>query len=367
MSNVRIIRLSASGASLAFLIVLILMLFAVNPTAAVSQASAAEECQNFPETGFQVCGKFLAYWNTNGGLAQQGFPISSVFEEKNADPPAGDGKIHKVQYFQRARFEEHLENKAPYDVLLGLLGAEQYHAKYDSGIPAFIGDLTGIPCQAFTETGFKVCGRFLEYWKASGGLTQQGFPISGEFDELNAPPPAGDGKLHRVQYFQRARFEQHSENARPYDVLLGLLGGEQYQAKYGSGKPPVTTPPSTTPPPTTVPPTNNSSSCTVSQPAVSASLAINASLAIANASGGSQTLCVAANKNGQPVAGAKVSFVVRYKSSPKTFTGNDTDATGKSVTSWDIGGPTKGFEIKVDVTVTSGGETVKTTVSWTPQ
>ncbi|MDB5080699.1 MAG: hypothetical protein JWP00_2623 [Chloroflexi bacterium] len=95
-----------------------------------SDVTAAEDCQSFPETGFQVCGRFLTYWKANGGLAQQGFPISDVFEELNQPPPAGDGKVHKVQYFQRARFEQHLENQPPYDVLLGLLGAEQLKAKF---------------------------------------------------------------------------------------------------------------------------------------------------------------------------------------------------------------------------------------------
>lgn len=94
-----------------------------------SNVTAADDCQNFPETGFQVCGKFLTYWKSHGGLAQQGFPISNVFDELNQPPPAGDGKVHKVQYFQRARFEEHPENQPPFDVLLGLLGAEQYTSK----------------------------------------------------------------------------------------------------------------------------------------------------------------------------------------------------------------------------------------------
>lgn len=109
---------------------------------------------------------------------------------------------------------------------------------------AFGGSLASVPnagaqstCQDFSETGFKVCGRFLEYWKANGGLAQQGFPISGEFKERQAPPPAGDGKEYTVQYFQRARFELHPENKAPYDVLLGLLGAEQYTAKYGQPNP----------------------------------------------------------------------------------------------------------------------------------
>jgi len=35
-----------------------------------------------------------------------------------------DGKQYQVQWFERARFELHPENDAPYDVLLGLLGNE---------------------------------------------------------------------------------------------------------------------------------------------------------------------------------------------------------------------------------------------------
>lgn len=128
--TIRINRLWFAVAVLTLLASLITTLFlsSVHPTS----VSAADTCQNFPETGFQVCGRFLDYWKANGGLAQQGFPISNVFEEKNADPPAGDGKIHRVQYFQRARFEEHTENTTPYDVLLGLIGSEQYAAKYSS-------------------------------------------------------------------------------------------------------------------------------------------------------------------------------------------------------------------------------------------
>ncbi|HEY8293142.1 MAG TPA: hypothetical protein VIG44_11670 [Thermomicrobiales bacterium] len=37
-----------------------------------SSLAAADDCQMFPQTGFQVCGDFLAYWNGHGGLAQQG-------------------------------------------------------------------------------------------------------------------------------------------------------------------------------------------------------------------------------------------------------------------------------------------------------
>jgi pimeloyl-ACP methyl ester carboxylesterase len=82
--------------------------------------------QLFAETGKRVGGKFLEYWNANGGLAQQGFPISDEFTEVSDL----DGKTYTVQYFERAVFEMHPENPAPYDVLLSQLGTFQYNGKY---------------------------------------------------------------------------------------------------------------------------------------------------------------------------------------------------------------------------------------------
>jgi hypothetical protein len=96
---------------------------------APQRAVAADECQTFVETGKQVCGRFLEYWRSNGGLAQQGLPLSNTFEEKNAV----NQKIYTVQYFERAVFEAHPENQRPYDVLLSLLGSEKYQAKYPNG------------------------------------------------------------------------------------------------------------------------------------------------------------------------------------------------------------------------------------------
>ena len=72
---------------------------------------------HFPETGHNLGDGFLAYWQANGGLPQFGYPISEVFEER-----LEDGKTYRVQYFERARFEYHPENQAPYDILLGQFG-----------------------------------------------------------------------------------------------------------------------------------------------------------------------------------------------------------------------------------------------------
>ena len=63
----------------------------------------------------------------NGGLAQQGLPLTNLVLETNPT----DGKAYPTQYFERARFEYHPENAGTdYDVLLGLLGREQYATRY---------------------------------------------------------------------------------------------------------------------------------------------------------------------------------------------------------------------------------------------
>jgi hypothetical protein len=86
--------------------------------------------QTFAETGKTVTGIFLDYWKTNGGLAQQGYPISALMTEKS---PL-DGKTYTVQYFERSVFEYHPENKAPYNVLLSQLGTFRYKDTYSNNM-----------------------------------------------------------------------------------------------------------------------------------------------------------------------------------------------------------------------------------------
>ena len=82
--------------------------------------------RDFAETGKRVGGLFLEYWEKNGGLAQQGYPISEEFPEKSDL----DGNTYTVQYFERAVFELHPENQPPYNVLLSQLGTLRYRSKY---------------------------------------------------------------------------------------------------------------------------------------------------------------------------------------------------------------------------------------------
>jgi streptogramin lyase len=313
--------------------------------------AAQGRARTFPETGQTVRGEFLAYWASHGGLAQQGYPISGEMQEVAETT----GQSYTVQYFERAVFEHHPDNPPPSDVLLALLGTWRYRQKYPLGRPSGVVGGPGAPpsrtcvathddsdvdagrgfipaapqrqvvgqgfvltgrvlssrdcapiagvqlelrpemnqdhpdaqratlytdasgryrfesnfpehihmrvaahgfqsiiangyhttpgknvdsfdivlvpdpaCRWFAETGQALCGPFLEYWTAHGALPQQGYPLSDEFTEVSDL----DGKPYRVQYFERAVFEHHPENAPPYAVLLAQLGTLRYRAKY---------------------------------------------------------------------------------------------------------------------------------------
>lgn len=78
----------------------------------------------------------------------------------------------------------------------------------------------------YAATGHTLSGVFKTYWEQHGGLAQFGYPITEEYQEVSLT----DGKTYTTQYFERARFEEHPENAgTPYEVLQGLLGREMFK------------------------------------------------------------------------------------------------------------------------------------------
>jgi hypothetical protein len=100
-------------------------------------------CRVFAETGHSVCGAFLTAWRAHGlqmdtdpavsdaeSLGLFGMPLSGVLTERLTD-----GQLYQVQWFERARFELHPENPAPYNVLLGLLGNEIAQATPNATAP----------------------------------------------------------------------------------------------------------------------------------------------------------------------------------------------------------------------------------------
>src|SRR5437867_9906703 len=122
-------RHSTTSRLIALALLLLASLASTAPQATPATAQAG--IRTFPETGKTVRGRFLAYWNTHGGLAQQGYPISEEMQETSET----DGKAYTVQYFERAVFELHPEYSPPNDVLLSLLGSFLYKQKYPGGAP----------------------------------------------------------------------------------------------------------------------------------------------------------------------------------------------------------------------------------------
>jgi hypothetical protein len=182
---------------------------AVTPRAMLrAEPILAADSVYFAQTGHNLGGEFLPYWQKNGGLAIYGYPISEAFREGE----------YLVQYYERNRFEFHPENRPPYNVLLGRLGADLTRGRVFPKVEPF----TSTPGHRyFPETGHSLHNAFLGYWERHGGLAQFGFPISEELRERSAT----DGKEYTVQYFERARFEYHPEyRGTDAEVLLGLLG-----------------------------------------------------------------------------------------------------------------------------------------------
>src|SRR6476660_1511166 len=110
------------AASIAALIAL-----TVTALPAVAAPAAQADSRTFPETGKTVSGKFLAYWNAHGGLAQIGYPLSNEAQ----DVSETDGKTYTTQYFERAVLEMHPENAGTaFEVQGGLIGVFAYHDRY---------------------------------------------------------------------------------------------------------------------------------------------------------------------------------------------------------------------------------------------
>jgi hypothetical protein len=178
----------------------------------------------FPETGYCTGGRVREAWERGGGLMAFGYPITSLQEELL------EGRPRMVQWFERARFELHPELPAPYDLLVGRVGAELMAAH-----PGRFAR-TSVPgeCRHFPETGQSVCGEFLSAW-LYGGLALDGDPAISDAESLalyglplsepRTERLAGGGS-YVVQWFERARFELHPENEGPYRVLKGRLGHE---------------------------------------------------------------------------------------------------------------------------------------------
>ncbi|MFV9505271.1 MAG: hypothetical protein AB4911_11975 [Oscillochloridaceae bacterium umkhey_bin13] len=217
--RVQIPSLHLSGPRLVALALLLIFAF-LNLAATPAGAATTANQRCFAETGYCISGPILRYWERNGGLAVFGFPITPQRLETVED------RTLQVQWFERDR----LEIQSDGTITAGRLGARilelqgrrwEQQPRLDPPPPDGPSE-----CQYFAQTGQQICEPFLGYWRANGGVTRFGYPLSSvRLEEL-------EGRPYTLQYFERRRIEHHPEFAgTPYEYLYGLLGREVLAAQ----------------------------------------------------------------------------------------------------------------------------------------
>jgi hypothetical protein len=253
---------------------LLTLLFVVSLLGASWNPIYAQSTENkyFSETGHNVSGEFLQYYNSNpNAVFLYGYPITEEFTSK-------DGK--KVQYFQRARFEYQGSQPEGQRVGVTLLGRLTYTSTGALDVA------NTFACRNYAETGFSVCFSFLEFFDQNGGVAQFGYPISSfEYHE---------NKL--VQYFEKARLEWQPWKPEGQRVVVSDLG-RMYFDKLGED--PALLPP--------VQPLNNA-------PKVVLSLQVRAFVwkAVTLATDSQLVFVIVQDQNLQPVTNANCSSVVHW-------------------------------------------------------
>jgi hypothetical protein len=250
----------------------------------------------YPETGHAIEARFVAYYDSHGGLAILGYPITDAF----LDPSSG----LLIQYFQNARIElvpdlvsgELQPRLSPLGELMGGWGPPLN----DGQLP-----LTGnAGCRYYPESGHRVCHAFLDFFESHGGPAVFGYPIS-EF-ELDHD--------RIVQYFQGFRLDWYPDSVDAGLVKIAPLGRLSFdRAGYDASllRPNL--------------PSNMllyrvlqlQASASVSKPVVGSS--------------DSQTLFIAVqDQNSNPVEGAAVTVLARFTDGEQTLLMPQTDAQGVS-------------------------------------
>ncbi len=271
----------------------------------------------FAETGHWVSGDFLSYYvNAADPLLVYGYPIT----EPSVDPLTG----YTVQYFNRARLEQHPGSGQDAGVQLSPLGWLLYEAgtevKFNTDTAA---------CRHFEVQGFSVCYSFLDFFKANGGLDQFGYPIS------NLENHEG---LY-VQYFERARFEWHPELPAGERIVLTDLGKVYFTQRVND--------------PALLRPITDEGS---PQPVLQLKTRAFAARAVV-ASNDRQTLYVVVQDQYlRPVSGAAAAMTVEFPNgSRESFTLPKTDASGISQLELVVSGQPADSVVRINVEVSREG------------
>jgi hypothetical protein len=188
------------------------------PKSDLSAPPQTDGVRYFAQTGHVVSGRFLEYWDANGGLRTIGLPLTHPYPAEQTD-----GSWLLVQDFERLRLEYHHDKQGTrFEVLGTRIGSDATaHRMGEEPFKRLVECVPGSSRDCFAATGHSLAYGFRGFWNRHGGLSRFGYPISEELDELNPDT----GRIHTVQYFERARFEYHPELiGSGFEVQLGLLG-----------------------------------------------------------------------------------------------------------------------------------------------
>lgn len=336
-------------------LILLLCFLSVFAIAAPAQAAPKEICfQQVPDC---VTFRFAQFWADNGGLQVFGLPISPDRNEK-----VGELK-YKVQYFERARFEYHKGDPLPYDVLLGRIGVDQLIAQ-DRDWQTFPKAEPSAP-HYFAQTGHAIASQFWGFWSRNGlefdgnkkakspaeSLALFGYPVSEAQMEAGA-----DGQMYLTQWFERAKFEYHPENKAPYDVLLGRLGADVYQAAAQAAKPDKAAKPAKV------------IGCAPNAPAAAEGAQAWVADAEPAAPATGNSVCARLIVNGAPVAGAEVKATARYSDATFGYGPATTGADGQAQIDFNIDKAKNRFVVAIDVAFTApGGQVYSASTNFRPR
>jgi hypothetical protein len=305
------------------LITLVLTVFILS-TSWVPVHAQEQSSKYFSETGHNVKGEFLTFYNSNpNAIFLYGYPITEEFVDKNS---------RTVQYFQRARFELDTTLPAGQRVRLTQLGRETYVSTGPLNVS------NTLACRSYVETGYSVCFAFLEFFDQYGAVSQFGYPISGfEYHE---------NKI--VQYFEKARLEWQPWKMEGQRVVVSDLGRIYFD---GLGEDPGLLTP--------VKPISETTTAIIS-------LQVRAFVwkAVTLASDSQLVFVIVQDQNLQPIANANCSTVVHWPDGRIETLPLTTNTNGVGIVPLSFNSQPYGSLIYTDVSCTYGSLSGKTTTSF---
>lgn len=282
-----------------------------------SSAAAQSGGRFFAETGHTLDGRFLDYFDRNGGTEVFGFPITESF----SDPDSGQ----LIQYTENARLEWVVDDDGTGHTALRPLG-EIIGGWY---VPDESSQGDGRGCRYFEESGHTICYAFLAYFKAHGGLDLFGLPIS-DFVIQND---------RIVQYFQYFRLDWYPDAPEAEQIRVGPLGREHFRTK---GYDPSLLQPVSASDNTNYRITELRPSASVGNPSVGA--------------GQDQAVyLVVRDQNLLPVQGAAALLIVHSPGGDRYFLMPKSDVQGLSQLSFSVGEIPRGSKVNLDIWVIHAG------------